>query len=214
MLYAFPGHAYADTTALSITHTLLFQLASVDVDLQSILTESNRRDLKNNLAAAQVLLTTALKCTGGVFIVIDGLDEVELVERRLFLTTLMKILYDCSDLALKVCISSRAEDDISKILGTKATALRVDGRNTLAIQTYVRSKFNEWMESTDFLSDGRNEIEALLSPVSTKAQGKSQLVPGSVRVGIHAHKFSILISRDVPICPDRYRQRGRLDQYR
>lgn len=178
MVYAFPSHTHADTTAISIIHTLLFQLASVDVDLQSTLTESNKRDLKSNLAAAQELLTTALQCTNRVFMVIDGLDEVELVERKLFLTTLMKVLHDCRDLAVKVCISSRAEDDISKILDTKATALRVDRRNTLAIQRYVTSRFNEWMASADFLSDGRNEIEALLSPVSTKAQGKCQLVPG------------------------------------
>lgn len=178
MVYAFPSHAHGDTTAISIIHTLLFQLASVDVDLQSILTESNKRDLKSSLATAQELLTTALKSTSRVFMVIDGLDEVELVERRLFLTTLMKVLHDCSDLAVKVCISSRAEDDISKILDTKATALRVDRRNTLAIQTYVRNRFDEWMASADFLSDGRDEIEALLSPVSTKARGKCRLVPG------------------------------------
>ncbi|MBE3046125.1 hypothetical protein IMZ48_27025, partial [Candidatus Bathyarchaeota archaeon] len=141
-------------------------------DLQSILTESNKRDLTSNLAAAQELLATALKCANGVFMVIDGLDEVEPLERKLFLTTLMKVLHDCSDVALKVCISSRAEDDITRILAPKATALSVDRRNTLEIEAYVKSRFEEWMAGADFLPDGKSEIEALLSPISTKAKGK------------------------------------------
>lgn len=160
------------TTAVSIIHTLLFQLTSEDVDIQSILTESSKIDLKSNLAAAQELLTTALECANKVSTVIDGLDEVEPLELELLWTALIKDLHDCSDVVLKMCISSRAEDDITEILVPKAAALCVYRINALDIEAYDKSRFEEWMAGTDFLADGKSEIEALLSPISTKAKGQ------------------------------------------
>ncbi|KAK1765267.1 hypothetical protein QBC33DRAFT_496016, partial [Phialemonium atrogriseum] len=170
-LYAFPSHVRADTTAISIIHTLLFQLASDDSDLQALLTDTNKRDLKSNVDVAKDLLTTALKCAGGTFMVIDGLDEVEEFERKQFLYSLLDVSKACRDSGLKICISSRAENDMVKILQSKATQIRVDRRNAVGIQTYVNSRFDQWMASTDFLAERQSEINALLSPISTKAKG-------------------------------------------
>lgn len=170
-LYAFPTHAHANTTAISIIHSLLFQLASNNEEIQALLTDSNKRDLKSNMSFAKDVLKNALKCAGRTFLIIDGLDEIEEFERKQVLHALLELSKACKDSGLKICISSRAENDISNILQSEATTIRVDKGNSLAIQIYVNSRFEAWMESTDFLSEGQKEIEALLSPVSTKAKG-------------------------------------------
>lgn len=171
VVYAFNSYIHTDTTSISIMHSLLFQLASEDEDLQTILTESNKRDLKTNMATAKELLTNALKVVGGAFVIVDGLDEVEEVERKFFLISLMDVLDACRDTTTKVCISSRAEHDITQILVPKATTIRVDTKNIVGIQVYISSRYKQWMAESDFSSRGRQEIQALLSPMSVKAKG-------------------------------------------
>lgn len=136
------------------------------------MTDSNKRDLKSDIAVARDLLASALKFAGKTFVVIDGLDEVEEFERKQFLYSLLDLSKACKDSGLKICISSRVEDDIANILHSKAAIIRVDSRNAVGIQTYVNSRFDEWMAGTDFLSEGQSEIKALLSPISTKSKGE------------------------------------------
>jgi len=140
------------------------------------MTDSNKRDLKSNTAVAKDMLTDALKCAGGTFLVIDGLDEVEEFERGEILRCLMDLWRDCSGAGLKICISSRVENDIAGMLDSKATKIRVDSMNAAGIQTYVDNRYAKWMDCTDFLSEGQREIKALLSPVSTMAKGECSLV--------------------------------------
>jgi hypothetical protein len=183
-IYAFPSHRdkdaerpgtqtlHADTAAISIMHSLLFQLASRDADIQTMLTDSDRSDLQTNTKVAKELLADVLKYAGDTLVVIDGLDEVEEFQRVQFLTSLMEILDASADPKLKICISSRAEDDIARILEPRAVTIRVDKENTSAIFTYVNSRYEQWMENADFLDDGAREIKSLLQPVCAKAKGK------------------------------------------
>ncbi|SPO07054.1 uncharacterized protein DNG_09748 [Cephalotrichum gorgonifer] len=170
-IYAFPSHVHSNTTAKSVIHSLLFQLASDDVDLQAIITDSNKRDLKSDMAVAKEVLKSALQFAGGAFIVVDGLDEVEKVERQQLLQSLMDILNACGELGLRICIASRPEDDIAKILRRRGATIRVDGNNSLGIQTYINKRYEEWMNNTDFLDEGKKEIKAFLYPLVTKAKG-------------------------------------------
>ncbi|KAL2132803.1 hypothetical protein VTI74DRAFT_3372 [Chaetomium olivicolor] len=169
-LYAFLSHVHANTTAISVIHSLLFQLASLDKNLQAMLTDSNKRDFMNKLVAAKGLLEDVLKCKGPTFVVIDGLDEVEEVERKLLQSSLLDVLRACRDTGLKVCISSRAEDDIARLLAPKAAVIRVNTRNRGGIYTYVNSRFDEWMENADFLDEGKSEIKALLPRICMRAK--------------------------------------------
>ncbi|RYP52172.1 hypothetical protein DL768_002614 [Monosporascus sp. mg162] len=54
---------------------------------------------------------------------------------------------ECND--LKVLISSRAEDDIAKILEKKARIIRAHTRNSDSIQAYVDYRSRDWMEKCD-----------------------------------------------------------------
>ncbi|KAK0617622.1 hypothetical protein B0T14DRAFT_569112 [Immersiella caudata] len=182
-IYAFPSHQdrdvvgtgapklHADTAAISIMHSLLFQLAYLDAKIQTMLTDSDPSDLKTDTKFVKELLADALKCAGDTFMVIDGLDEVEELQRNQFLTSMMEILDASGDPKLRVCISSRAEDDIAKMLQPRADTVRVDKENGSAIFTYVSNRYEQWMANSDFLDDGRSEIKVLLQPVSTRAKG-------------------------------------------
>jgi len=183
-IYAFPSHRdkdaegsgtqtlHADTAAISIMHSLLFQLASHDANIQAMLTDSDRSDLQTNSKVAKELLADVLKYAGDTFVVIDGLDEVDEFQRVQFLTSLMEILDASADPKLKICISSRAEDDIARILEPRAVTIRIDKENTSAIFTYVNSRYEQWMGNSDFLDEGASEIKSLLQPVCAKAKGK------------------------------------------
>ncbi|KAM7210216.1 hypothetical protein V8F06_014405 [Rhypophila decipiens] len=108
-IYAFLSHTFVDTTTISIIHSLLFQLASGDEDIQAMLLHPDKREFVSDTAVAKALLADALKCAGNTFLIVDGLDEVEELERRGFLSSVMEILD--SHPGLRLCISSRAEDE-------------------------------------------------------------------------------------------------------
>lgn len=137
-----------------------------------MLTDSDKRDFMSNLVTAKGLLEDVLKCKGATFVVVDGLDEVEEVERKLLQSSLLDVLHACKDTVLRVCISSRAEDDIARLLAPKAAVIRVHTRNRGGVFTYVNSRFDEWMGNADFLDEGKSEIKALLSPICMKARGE------------------------------------------
>ncbi|KAK4180618.1 hypothetical protein QBC36DRAFT_297422 [Triangularia setosa] len=104
----------------SILQSLLFQLAFDVKDAQSLLVESNERELLGSTRYVLGLLRALLgtPTAGLTYIILDGLDEMEVVERGILLQQLTD-LENCPE--LKILISSRREDGIASILGTKAT---------------------------------------------------------------------------------------------
>ncbi|KAF2239008.1 hypothetical protein EV356DRAFT_504364 [Viridothelium virens] len=157
------------TTALSIIQSLIFQLASNHEDLQAVLTQSSHEDLKYNIDSATRLLTTLAACAGPVYFIIDGLDEVEELERGRFLKRLLGALESCKD--AKILVSSRPEADLEKILEETATRLRVDHRNAQGIKAYVDKHTKKWFRDREFLPEAEMEIKNLLAPLPATAKG-------------------------------------------
>ena len=169
-IYAFLSHAARKTTlALSILHSLVFQLASNDDTIQGSLVESTRENLKSSIEAATSLLTSLLYCTGAAYIIIDGLDEIAELERCQLIKQLMQVSISCKE--AKILISSRPEFDISEALKDKATIIRVDHKNSGSIQTYVNQRKLIWFGQRHFLPEGRSQIERLLAPIAWKSKG-------------------------------------------
>ncbi|PKK48953.1 hypothetical protein CI102_7960 [Trichoderma harzianum] len=169
-IFVFLSHANSSsTTALSVIHSLIFQLASDDENLQAILCGSNRENFKNSLDVAISFLQTLLNSTGLVSIIIDGVDEIDISERE----KLLKSLYETSTACKKtlLLISSRAEHDISAILGQISSTIRVDTHNAASIQMFVDDWAQTWFSAHDFLREDKSEIEGLLAPISLKAKG-------------------------------------------
>ena len=97
------------------------------------------------------------------------MDEIDEVERGRLLKQLLQLCETCED--AKIFISSRAEDDISRLLKDKAT-IRVDDRNAGSIQRYVTQRIREWFLERMFLPEAQTEIQALLAPLSSKSKGR------------------------------------------
>lgn len=159
------------TTTRSILQSLLFQLAFDVKDVQSVLVESNERELLGSTRYVLELLKTLLDTptVGPTYIVLDGLDEMEAVERGILLQKLTD-LEGCP--GVKILISSRPEDDLASILNAKATEIRVDKRNSDSIQSYVNQRTQNWIRTANFDQEVQKHVERLLAPVTESANGK------------------------------------------
>lgn len=100
------------TTALSIIHSLIFQLIADDEDMRVCLCESAKEDAKRDLKSATNLLTTITNCVGTTYIIIDGLDEMNEPERKRLLKELISVSKSCR--GVKILFSSRPESDINQ----------------------------------------------------------------------------------------------------
>ncbi|KAJ2997236.1 hypothetical protein NUW58_g707 [Xylaria curta] len=168
-LFVFVSHlqpTYA--TARSILQSLVFQLACQSKDAQEILVNSGARDVSSHAKDVSRLLKALLIESGPIFIIIDGLDEMELEERKILLQQLVD-MDSCPE--TRVLFSSRPEDDIACILGTKAMSIYVDKRNSRSIEAYVRQRAQNWIENGNFDQQAQKEIQCLLSPIAARAEG-------------------------------------------
>jgi hypothetical protein len=148
---------------------LIFQLLSTDHNLQAILGQTNTEDLKRSIDEAGKLLTTLLACGGPVYIIVDGLDEIEKAERCTLLQQLLKVSDDCEE--LKILISSRIEDDITKLIEVKADTIRVDHQNVSSIQAFITQRTKTWYQERKFIPEAQTEINHLLKPLALTSKG-------------------------------------------
>lgn len=169
-LFAFASHIHQSIlTARCILQSLVFQIAFDSKDAQIAIVESDERNLSGSTTFVSGLLKTLLKSIGPTYIILDGLDEMDAVERRILLQQLDE-LDDCTE--VKILISSRPEDDIANTLAAKAVGIRVDKENSGAIQTYVNERTHNWLDREGFDQEARRQIKSLLLPVTGNANGE------------------------------------------
>ncbi|KAI5456910.1 hypothetical protein BGZ63DRAFT_434144 [Mariannaea sp. PMI_226] len=170
-LFAFLTYKDSSTSALSIFHSLIFQLASDSITLQTALSQSSRQNLRSSLETATELLQMLLKCAGVVYVIIDGIDEIKQTERSRLLRKIIGLSEACED--CRIILSSRSEADISTILKGKTTDIQVDQRNSGSIQAFINCSTEEWFAERDFISDVRNDIRQWLAPMASRAKGEA-----------------------------------------
>ena len=169
-IFAFLSHDLSkNTSALSIIHSLLFQLTLDDHTLQALLCQSTRKNLSNDLGVAAELFRKFLSCVGPVYIVIDGIDEIGEVERGRFLGQLLLTAKECE--GTRILISSRPEVDIKACLDPDFDSIPIDHRNSGSIQAFVTRRTKQWFHRRGFLQEHQAEIEGLLAPLASKAKG-------------------------------------------
>ena len=130
--------------------------------------QAGGENLKSSLDAASNLLETLLLGAGPTYIVIDGLDEIDEIERCRLLKRLLEMPETCHE--MKILMSSRAEADIADLLKDQ-NSVRVDSRNAGSIQTFVNRRIEEWFGKCNFLPEAQNEIHRLLAPLASNAKG-------------------------------------------
>jgi hypothetical protein len=172
-LFAFLSYRDPHITTVKIFQSFIFQLLLENPDLQTILShefQSNFRKLSSDTTYVRGLLTKLLQIAGFTCAIVDGLDEMEETERQFLLRALLEVHRDCED--MKLLISSRAEDDITRLLQNEIEPVRVDKKNVEDIRTYVQQRTDEWLASSGFDVETSTETRKLLVPLASKANGE------------------------------------------
>lgn len=116
------------------------------------------------------LLLNLLQAVDVTYIVLDGLDEINQIERQFVLKELLEINRDSAKTG--ILLSSRIEPDIVRLLPENVEKERVDHRNINDIQAYVQVRTNEWLMSSPFDIETCGEIRKLLVSLPEKSGGK------------------------------------------
>ena len=122
----------SSTSALTVVHSLIFQLAIQNDNLQDIVRQSAGSQLKNTLNVAVNIIKDVLYCAGRVFLIIDGMDEIDEIERSRFLGSLLELSRDCHE--TRILVSSRQDVVISRLLQGSAMSIHVNQRETGSVQ--------------------------------------------------------------------------------
>ncbi|KAL0938544.1 NACHT domain protein [Colletotrichum truncatum] len=168
-LFAFLSYKESHTTALSIMHSLMFQLTDDSKTLQAALCQSAKENMRSSLDVAVDLLESLLKCAGLVYIVVDGIDEIEDMERFRLLKHLLQLSKNCDE--CRILLSSRSESDITAILRDNTASIEIHNRNSGSIQAYVKHRIAQWFQEKSFVPEFQAEIEGSLASLAHTAKG-------------------------------------------
>jgi hypothetical protein len=172
-LFAFLSYRDPHITTVKIFQSFVFQLLLENPDLQPILSDdfqSNFRKLSSDTTYIRSLLTKLLKFGVITHVIVDGLDEIEDTERQFLLRALLEMNRDCED--MKLLISSRDEDDISRLLQNGVKPVRVDDKNVEDVTAYLQQRTDVWLASSGFDVETSAETRRLLVPPASKANGE------------------------------------------
>lgn len=171
-VFAFLSYKDPKISLVKIYHSFIFQLLLESPHLQPVLSaeyRGNPRSISSDTGHVRSLLLDLLQAIDVTYIVLDGLDEIDQIERQLVLRELLKINRDSAN--TRLLLSSRIEPDIVRLLPTNVEKERVDDRNIDDIQAYVQIRTDEWLMSSPFDIETCCEIRKLLVPLPKKSEG-------------------------------------------
>ncbi|KAK8037815.1 Nacht domain protein [Apiospora marii] len=164
--------SYSDnprSTAFSVLQSFAFQVVSDDYNLQTVVCQSCTAEINQTLEGTRTFLSTILACAGPTYLILDGLDEMDRIERSLLLDQLILLLESSNE--TRLFISSRPEADLVAKLDKRATDLPINKHNTPGIQAFVHDSMRSWFARRGFWPEEKAEIEACLKPLASKAKG-------------------------------------------
>jgi hypothetical protein len=132
------------------------------------------------------LVCSVLRAMGPVFIVLDGLDEVEEDGWREVLGAVMEVRERCGE--AKVFVASREVEGMAGVLGGQGVVtVRVDGNNEEDIKRFVRGESRGVLLGLE--KGGASEAElsgvrTALESIAVKSEGKSRAFG---RENLHVH---------------------------
>ncbi|KAG5746346.1 hypothetical protein H9Q70_010966 [Fusarium xylarioides] len=168
-VFAFLTYLDSHISALSIIHSLIFQLASTSLSFKTMLCQSDLQHLGNDFKVAATLFQTLIQSAGVVYLVVDGLDEIELLQRSRLIKELVRLSGECAE--CHILLTSRAESDISRDLDGKTTDLQVDKNNAGSIQVFVNRTMGEWVKDRGFLPEVQDQLQGWAAPLAFHAKG-------------------------------------------
>lgn len=169
-LFAFLTYTHStNISALSILHSLVFQLSADDPTLQSILCQSSGENFRHNIEATKSVFKTVASSAGILYITIDGLDEIEKAPRSKILEILLQFSSEID--GMRLLVSCRAEADITSTLKGKCSSIRINELNTEGIHAFITQHTSKWYNQRGFCLEARKEIGSLLAPLADKSKG-------------------------------------------
>ena len=143
VLYAFPSDGdTGGNTKAAIIRSLLYQLCRANSSLIPAVNDGHdarfSRSLHSNICDS--LLEEFIWSSEPVYIIVDGLDECEMIERKQLLKTILHLSKTCSN--LHVLVASRKEVDIREALKENCETLLVEEKNRSDIKRFVTSEIN------------------------------------------------------------------------
>jgi hypothetical protein len=172
-VFAFLSFQDRQITTAKVIQSLIFQLVHENQSLHLLLSQevqTNFRSVSSNTSYLQELFIKMLKMSEPTYVIVDGVDEIDVLERSFLLKALLETNRLCED--LKLLISSRSEHDISRILQNKARAIRTHEKNILDVEEFVQRKGQTWLNDSSFDDDTSSEIGRLLRPLASKSKGE------------------------------------------
>jgi hypothetical protein len=174
-LFAFLSYTHStNVSALSILHSLAFQLSADNPTLQYILCQSSGENFRHNVDTAKSVFKTLALSAGNLCITIDGLDEIEAAPRCQILAILLQFSSEVD--GLRLMVSSRAEADIASVLKGKCSSIRINELNTEGILAFISQRTVKWYNERDFFPEARKDIACLLAPLADKSKGMKSSV--------------------------------------
>lgn len=164
-------HRY-ELSALGNLHSFMYQLALDNKSLRPVLTtahDEHYRKLNSSISFAKDVLCKLVGHQKATYFVVDGLDEIATSERTLLVKTLLQMQVEVT--SLKVLFSSRAEDDLTRLLDGKADLVRVHDHNTTDLTRYMDQKANELVSGMAASPEIVSEVHQIMKIVAMKADG-------------------------------------------
>ncbi|KAI3585513.1 hypothetical protein IWW34DRAFT_897573 [Fusarium oxysporum f. sp. albedinis] len=168
-VFAFLTYLDSHISALSILHSLIFQLPSTSLSFKTMLCQSDLQHLGNDFKVAATLFQTLIQSAGVVRVIIDGLDEIEPAQHSRLIKELVKLSGECEE--CHILLTSRAESDISGDLDGKTIDIQVDKNNAGSIQVFISQTMGEWFKERDFVPDVQDQLQGWAAPLAFRAKG-------------------------------------------
>ncbi|KAI0442354.1 hypothetical protein F4803DRAFT_519717 [Xylaria telfairii] len=197
--FAFFTYQEAKTSALSIIHSLIFQLAGRDEGLMAIICESMCDDLKRKLTTAGDLLASLAHYVGPVYFVLDGADEISETERGRLVTELLRLAEANEE--LRIIFSARPEADLMRLLDKTAVAINVHDENEANIKNYVDQRTKYIFHKRQVYPKAQDVIIQLLEPLVRRAKGMFLYARLIMDLVANLHDLSE-IQRELTVLPE------------
>ncbi|WKT45256.1 NACHT nucleoside triphosphatase [Fusarium oxysporum f. sp. vasinfectum] len=168
-VFAFLTYLDRGISALSVLHSLIFQLTSNSLFLKTMLCQSDLQYLGNDFNIAAALFQALIHSAGAVRLIVDGLDEIDATQRSRLLKELVRLSGECEE--CYILLTSRPESDIARDLNGKTINIQVDKNNAGSIQVFINKTMEKWFKDRAFVPSVRDQLQSWAAPLAARAKG-------------------------------------------